>query len=361
MKILIDIGHPAHVHFFKNFIWEMQKRGHEIKITAREKDVTFHLLKAYGFDFVNLGKHRKKLLDKISGIVAFNVKLFKIAKKFKPDILTSIGSPYLAQVGKFIKKPVITFVDSEPLSLRNTLVFPFSNVILTPKSFRKNLGSKHIRYNGFQELAYLHPMYFKPKHSVLKEIGLNKKSKFFILRFVSWLAAHDIGQSGFRLKEKIKLVQKLRRYGSVFITSEGKLPRIIEEYRINVSPEKIHDLLFYASLLIGDTQTMTTEAAILGTPAIRSNSFVGPNDMGNFIELEKSFGLIYNIRQPKKAINKALELAQIPSIKKKWREKRNKLLRSKINVTKFMIWFIENYPQSFKEMKENPELQRRFR
>jgi predicted glycosyltransferase len=39
---------------------------------------------------------------------------------------------------------------------------------------------------------------------------------------------------------------------------------------------------------------MTTEAAVLGTPAIRCNSFVGKRDMGNFIELEKKYGLIFN-------------------------------------------------------------------
>ncbi len=39
MRILVDIGHPAHVHFFKNFIWEMEKRGHEFIVTARDKDV----------------------------------------------------------------------------------------------------------------------------------------------------------------------------------------------------------------------------------------------------------------------------------------------------------------------------------
>lgn len=38
MKILIDMGHPAHVHFWKNFIWEMEKQGHEFKVVVREKN-----------------------------------------------------------------------------------------------------------------------------------------------------------------------------------------------------------------------------------------------------------------------------------------------------------------------------------
>ena len=49
MRILIDIGHPAHVHYFKNFIWQMQKKGHEFMITARDKEVALNLLDKYGF------------------------------------------------------------------------------------------------------------------------------------------------------------------------------------------------------------------------------------------------------------------------------------------------------------------------
>jgi len=27
MKIVVDLGHPAQVHLFKNFVWEMEKKG----------------------------------------------------------------------------------------------------------------------------------------------------------------------------------------------------------------------------------------------------------------------------------------------------------------------------------------------
>ena len=51
MRILFDMGHPAHVHFFKNAIWELEKQGHEVKVTARDKDVTLELLEAYGIPY----------------------------------------------------------------------------------------------------------------------------------------------------------------------------------------------------------------------------------------------------------------------------------------------------------------------
>ena len=47
MKILFDLGHPAHVHYFKNLIKLLEKNGNKVLIIAREKDVTQNLLKHY--------------------------------------------------------------------------------------------------------------------------------------------------------------------------------------------------------------------------------------------------------------------------------------------------------------------------
>ena len=264
-----------------------------------------------------------------------------------------------AHVSKLTKAKSIIFTDSEPAKIINSLTFPFADVICTPSCFKNDLGKKHIRYDGYHELAYLHPNYFTPNPAVLDEVGLDKDDTFVILRFVSWTASHDVGQHG--ILDKTALVHELERYGQVFITSEGRLDDELVKYKIKVSPEKLHDLLYYTDLLMGDSQTMTTEAAVLGTPAIRCNSFVGENDMGNFIELEQKYGLIFNYNDPDRAIEKAVELIQKPNLKEEWKKKREKLLKDKIDVTAFMVWFIENYPESFKEMRENPEIQYRFR
>ena len=42
-------------------------------------------------------------------------------------------------------------------------------------------------------------------------------------------------------------------------------------------------------------------------------------------------------------------------------KRRQKLLDDKINLTSFMVWYIENFPESFKEMKENPDVQYNFK
>jgi len=355
MRILVDIGHPAHVHMFKNMIWTLENDGHEVKITTRDKDVTLNLLDAYRFNYEFLGKHRKKIASKISGAIKTNYSLYKIAKKFKPDILTGAsGNFYIAQVSRLIRKPSVIFEDSEPDQSIYWLCEPFATAMCTPVCFKGKLNpKKHIRYNGYKELAYLHPNYFKPDSTILDDLYLDNADSFVILRFVAWQASHDMGRKGLDLETKRKFINELGKYHRVFITSESKLPEEFEKYRITIPAHRIHDLLYYAHMLIGDTQTMTTEAGILGTPAIRCNSFVGKNDMGNFSELEEKYDLIYSYRDPDKALNKAFDLLKKDNLKREWQKKREKLLSEKIDVTKFMVEFIENYPQSFHELVQS--------
>jgi predicted glycosyltransferase len=361
MKILIDIGHPAHVHLFKNFIWEMEKRGHQFLITARDKDVSIDLLKAYGIECVSIGKISEKRFGLIREWLERDIKILKRAKAFNPDILMGMLNPCIAHSAKILRKRAIIFNDSEVVNFTAVITHPFSDAIITPVGFHKKIGKKQVFISGYKELAYLHPNCFKPDKTIQTYLNLTNGEKFVLMRFVAWKASHDVGKRGFSLKDKFKHVSELEEYARVFITSESPLPPGLAKYKITFPPEKIHDALYYADLLIGDSQTMTTEAGILGTPAIRCNSWVSKNDMGNFIELEQKYGLIFNYSDPNKAIDKAIELIQKPDLKEGWQKKREKLLKDKIDVTSFMVWFVENYPESYKEMKENPEIQYRFK
>jgi predicted glycosyltransferase len=235
---------------------------------------------------------------------------------------------------------------------------PFTQAVLTPSCFRTCLGEKHIYYSGYKELAYLHPNVFKPDVSVLKDLGVEMGDPYIVLRFVSWRAHHDIGEQG--IQDKTEIVKQLEQHGRVFISSESKLGEGLEKYELKVSPEKIHDVLYYAHLLFCDSQTMTTEAGVLGTPAIRCNSFVGANDMGNFIELENKYRLIYNFSDENMALNFAVSLLEAPDIKEEWSKRQKNLLNDKIDVTAFLLWFVENYPQSFVDMKVHSEEQHSY-
>ena len=352
MKIFIDIGHPGHVHFFKNFIWEMEKRGHEFKITARDKEITQFLLKKYDIDFIPVGKPGNGKFGLIREWLIREYSILKIAHKFQPDLLMGIGNPVVAHVSKIIGKKSIIFTDTEHAKFANGITFPFADFIFTPSCFKKNLGKKQIRYASYHELAYLHPKYFTPNPSVLNDLGLSIKDIIIIIRLISWEASHDIGQYG--IQDKIRLLRSLEQYGRILITSEGEIPPEMQIYKIPVSPEKLHDLLNYATLYVGEGGTTSSEAAVLGTPAIFVSSLVGT--MGNFTELEETYDLLYGYIDSNLALTKAKEILENSANKEKWNVKREKLLNDKIDITAYMIWLIDNYPQSIIDLKKHRKI-----
>ena len=159
--------------------------------------------------------------------------LYFKAKKFKPDLFLSFASPYAAHVAKILRKPHIAFTDTEHARAGILSFAPFTECIVTPDSFRKDFGSKHIRFNGFMELSYLHPNRYAPERNVLAELGVEDNEQFALFRFVSWGASHDIGQSGIPDKLKVSLVLELCKRMKVFISSEGALP--VELHKIQTS------------------------------------------------------------------------------------------------------------------------------
>jgi predicted glycosyltransferase len=356
LKILIDIGHPAHVHYFKNFIKIMENKGHQFLIISRNKEIEHYLLKQYDIPFVDRGKGQKSLIGKTIYYFKAVHLIFKNATIFKPDVILSFGSPYAAIVSKLINKPYIAFDDTEHAKLEHLMYIPFTRNVLTPSCFTKALGRKQIRFNGYMELCYLHPNYFTPDPSILDLLGVKKDEKYVIMRFVSWEASHDIGHSGLSLEMKKKAVKELSKYARVFISSESELPEDLKPYQIKIPPERMHDALAFATLFVGESGTMSTECAVLGTPNIQIRHTLAPDKIpGVHLELVKR-GLkvlkqsddIDGIISMSRAI---LDNYQV--VKNGMTKNRDKLLMDYSDVTDFMCWFVENYPTSKKlEYKE---------
>ncbi len=352
MRILIDIGHPAHVHLFKNFAWKMQEKGHIILFTCRDKEFVLRLLQVYGFIYKNFGRHYKSIGGKIQGLIKNELQMFNTAVQFKPDLFLSHGSSIAAFTSFLLHKPHISFEDTFNME-QIRLYLPFTDVVLTGDYPHPSLGRKEIKYPGYQKLSYLHPNVFTPNENILKEIGIKDNEKYAIVRFVAWNASHDIGHKGFSEENKIKLVKELSRYSKVFISSEGDLPEELKGYQIKIKPENMHNALYYAQLLVGESATMASECAVLGTPVI----YVNNSHLG-YLESHAEYGLVHLFSEDELVqeyvIQKAVEIVSKPDIKNEYRERAQKMLEDKIDVTSFLVWFIENYPESVKEVK-SPE------
>ena len=349
MRILIDIGHPAHVHLFKNFAWKMQEKGHIILFTCRDREFLLRLLQVYGFIYENFGRHYKSIGGKIQGLIKNELQMFNTAIQFKQDLFLSHGSAIAAFTSFLLHKPHISFEDTFNME-QVRLYLPFTDVVLTGDYPHPSLGRKEIKYPGYHELAYLHPNVFTPNENVLKELGVEKNEKYALIRFVAWNATHDIGHRGFSKETKIKLVTELSKYIKVFISSEGDLPEELKGFQIKIKPENMHNALYYAQLLVGESATMASECAMVGTPAIYIN-----NSHFGSLDSQAEYGLVHLFSEDElaqeHAIQKAIEIVSKPDIKNEYRERAQKMLENKIDVTSFMIWFVENYPESVKEVK----------
>jgi len=345
MKILIDMGHSGHVHLYKNVIKGLVENNHKIKITVRDKEVASKLLDSYGFNYEIITVHKEHLVDKGLDMIYRSAILYRIIKQFNPDIISGFCNFYLSQIGKLLNIPSVVLTDTEHASVQNALTFPFCDKILTPNAFGKQLGTKQVKYDGYHELAYLHPNYFTPSPSVLGLLDVGKEEKYIIFRFISWNAAHDIGHTGLSLQAKRQIVREFSKFAKVFITSETPLPRDLEKYKIPIPPERMHDALHYSTLYIGEGATMASECAVLGTPAIYVNNL----SAGTLEEQRSKYGLIFYCKNSNEIIDTALDLLANPNLKKEFRGKQQKMLADKIDVTSFLLDYIENYPMKAKK------------
>jgi len=337
MDIIITIQHPAHVHFFKHTIWELNEDGHNVTVFARENEITVELLDQLELPHTILAKSADSKLRLPLIQTKYELKLLQKARKIQPDVLMAIGEPAITHVGKLLDADSILFIDTEHSKLQKKISVPFASRIYTPDCFKHELGEQHVRYPGYHELAYLHPNRYEARTDGLEEHGVRTENTISVVRFVGWNANHDVGHKGFSPAAKQEIVTLLDEVGNVYISAEGDLPAELEEYRLSLPPHLIHDLLATAEYYIGDSGTMATEAALLGTPSIRSNSFVEDDNPGVFEELQYEYDLVYTTADERDAIRKLEEFIKTDDIHQQWERKRSTLLNEKIDTTEFIL------------------------
>lgn len=353
MKIIIKLNHPAHYHLFRILIKELRLKGHKVIIIIKNKDILKQLLELSNEKYIELIEPAKRKSGKISSILFANVKelffqdfkLFWMVMKLKPDVMLGTDTS-IAHVGWLLRIPTYIFNedDYDVNKMFCFFTYPFATKIISPSVCDlKKYNKKKISYEGYQKLAYLHPNRFKPDIGIAsKYINLNKKN--FLIRLVNLVAVHDIENynKGLYLEIIKKLVKLLEEYGNVYILSEEKIPEELIKYSLSINILDIHHVLAFCDLLISDSQSMTLEAAILGTPSIRYNSFVGKISVLNELEFKYNLTIGVKSNNENTLLSKIQELLNEPNLKIKMHERRNKMLLEKIDVTNFFIKVIES-------------------
>ena len=279
MRVLIDITHPAYLHFFRHAIKRLQSEGHELCLTGRDKDILRPLAEEYeiganrevvssALRIIYFGRTPQNLLDMFSQWFMREIWLAGVIKKFKPDVIAACAGTFTALLGKLIRIPTIVFYDTENDVVSNWMTYPFATRICVPECYLDKNIPRNVRYAGYHSLAYLHPDQFTPDPKVLNELGLKPDESYAVVRFVGWKAGHDLGKKGLTTAQKISAVQELAEYGRVFISSEGELPEELVRFRFPLRYSRMHDAIAFASLVFGESSTMCSEAAVLGVPSV---------------------------------------------------------------------------------------------
>ncbi len=339
MRIIIDILHPAHVHFFRNFHGEMTERGHELLVTAREKDRSLELLDEYGLPYEQLSTQRSGAVGMVTEMFQRTARLLGVMKRFRPDVMTGIMGPSIAVAGAVRRVPSVVFYDTEFARQTNWFTYPLAHSVCTPDCYQGKVRGHHRSYAGYHELAYLHPDRFRPDPDRLAAFGLASDEPFIVVRFVSWQAVHDRKEKGLTAGQKRDLVTTLQQHGRVLLSSESPLPADLAPLQLTGPVEDIHHVLAHAQLVVGESATMSSEAAVLGVPAV----FVATTGRGYTDDEGRRYGLVRHFTEDRfdEAIATAEKLlADDP--RAFGARAREQLLSEKIDVTAWMVDYFES-------------------
>lgn len=369
-RINVYLGHPAHFHLYKNAIKNLKNDGYEVDVLIKKKENLEQLLKNSGIPYHNILREGRKdtKLGMGLGVVKRMWRLLGFVVRRRPLLLTgtSVENSY---IGPLMRIPVVYCGedDAAVIPLQAKMCYPGANTILTPDVCDDGKwNGKTTSYPSYHELAYLHPNHFTPSADIVREQGINPDKPYAIMRFVKLKANHDDNVQGINLQVALRLIEIMKPHMDIYITSERPLEPELEPFRIQINPIYMHDVMAYASLYIGDSQTMAMEAAVLGVPAIRFNDFVGK--IGVMAELEDGklngkqvscynlgIGILASEKDAvERLCNTVQEIMAIQPTKRKelWQARRQKMLAEKIDYAKFLTWFIEHYPSSAEQTQK---------
>lgn len=178
---------------------------------------------------------------------------------------------------------------------------------------------------------------YAPDEHIKEKTG----DRYILVRFVANKAIHDRGHIHINHQYKRKLIRALAAHATVWISSEDPLPKDLLPYKLRVRPDRIHDVIANADLVIGDGATMCSEAAMLGVPAV----FINQSRLGCILELDEKYNLVHHfLPDPtgrEEALNEAVMILEDPDRKTTYQARRQQMLKDKENLTDLMIEIVK--------------------
>jgi predicted glycosyltransferase len=345
-KVFFDLNHPADFHFFKHLITWMHSKGYVIKIVARDKECLHMLLDDAGISYTSRGSGKHTLAGKYVYAIWILFLLLVELIRFRPSIAMSLSSPYLAVLTRLLGIICITYDDTDD----NPRLLPLirkTRYLLSPSTYPHKFHKGHFHLPTLKELAYLHPEQFK--------LDTNQAGVFF--RITRTDSIHHSSASVLNEETVLKKMHQLSQKYPIVLSSEKDLDFGDDKSIHLADPLLIHRDLANCKLFWGNSATMAAEAVVLGIPAI----YVSAEKFAYIHELE-DYGLLFHYHPDD--LHGSLEkldsiLAGNPPISQ-FKKAHALLLRDKIDMTTFMIWFIETLPESASILEKDEAYARKF-
>ena len=339
MRYLFDILHPAHVHVLRHTMAALAAAGNDILVTARDKDVTIDLLESYEIEHTVLSAQHEGALNLARELAARTYKLARFARRHRVDAMVGLMGPSIAPASRLLRVPSFVLYDTEIASRTNTWVYPMATEVITPECYTGTVRGRHVTYSGYHELAYLHPNRFTPDPAQLDDYGLDIERPYILVRLPSFVSSHDNKEVGTSSRAWLSWIEAVSESRQVVISSERQLTPDLESYRLDGPTENIHHVLAYADLVIGESATMATEAAVLGTQAV----LIGATSRGYVDDIERRYGLIRYFKPHRfdNAIAAANEILAQPD-RARVAEMHEQLIDDHIDVTLWLTGHIED-------------------
>jgi predicted glycosyltransferase len=341
MRVLFDIVHPAHVHFYRHLIGELETAGHATAVVARDTDVTTDLLRWYGIPHeVVTGAGRSGLAGLAVELVRRDWALVRAARRFGADVILT-RNPAGVQAARIRGiRGVFDTDDGSAVGIHFHVAAPFAHVITAPDCITERLGRRRVAYPSYKPLAFLHPCRFSPDPAVRSELGVGGHEPYVVLRLVAFKSSHDRRCRGLDPALTHRLIDRIEPRGRVFISSESPLPADLERWRVPVAPHRLHDALAYATACVTDGQSMAGEAAVLGVPSLRYSTTTGR--LAVFEDIRRRYGLVEEFGPGEEAaFLRAAEVLVAEADRDRWQVCREKLLEDKCDLTAWMLDFLE--------------------
>ncbi|NMC75901.1 MAG: DUF354 domain-containing protein [Candidatus Methanofastidiosa archaeon] len=364
MRYLFYLVHPAKFQFHKEQIKKLKKDGHTVDIVINSKDILEELLKEENWQFYNIFPEGRKIKGLHVYIAAFIsifrtiYRLLKFTKGKKYDLF--IGD-LLTILGRIKGVPSLYPTDDVIRQVPEQSIFLFTckHIIAPTITDLGIFNKKKINYDGYKALAHLHPNCFSPNFDFLDLASIG--NKLFLIRCTGFGATHDLGRKGIDNEVLNEIIGLLENKGDIIISSERVLPDHLEKYKFKGNKNKIHHLMAIADIFIGDSTTMCTEAALLGTPVVEYDTYW--YEIEQMLELQYKYEMIHLFQPPalELMLEKISEIVNSDSSKAMAIRKKDAFIQEKIDVSEFLVWFMENYPKSYNEYKKNPFIQYKFR